>query len=392
MFIHKNQLRQQLRADRYVSDEQYRAELRHLFEPTWHLVATTDVLARPGDFVSFELLGRPLLVRNMDGEIRAFLNVCPHRHSRLTSEARGHSARLRCQYHGWEYNAEGRTGKIPDAQSFRPFDRENSCLKRFRVATCGALVFVSLADAGLTLEEYLGPLHPHWLASFSRPFRLAGWWEEEFACNWKVVVENSLESYHIPCVHPNTFRRYPREENCSHVLDERYTTFQTKHRRTWKKRARSWVVRRLGGQITPGYEHQNVHPHLTLSSLDVSRLAMVVYPLSATTCRYRMYAFSLAGRRGLLAPVLSRVLRGIVVRVARRVFAEDGSIYEAVQQGLAASPHPGVIGTREERIYAFQQFINRTCGLPDLAAEADGQPAERAKMQQEACSKQANNS
>src|SRR5262249_11899476 len=125
MFIHKSQLQQLLRPDQYVSDSQYRDELDRVFGPAWHLVATTPDLARPGDFVTADLLGHPLLLRNMEGEIRAFLNVCPHRHSRLTDVARGSSPRLRCQYHGWEFNAEGRTGRIPDAQSFRPFDREN---------------------------------------------------------------------------------------------------------------------------------------------------------------------------------------------------------------------------------------------------------------------------
>ena len=65
-------------------------------------------LARPGDFLTFDLLETPILLRNFDGELRAFLNVCPHRHSRLTDKPRGNAEKLRCQYHGWEFNADGR--------------------------------------------------------------------------------------------------------------------------------------------------------------------------------------------------------------------------------------------------------------------------------------------
>src|SRR5918995_701064 len=80
-------------------------------------------LANPGDFLTFDLLETPILLRNFDGELRALLNVCPHRHSKLTEKPRGNTEKLRCQYHGWEYNAEGGTGKIPDAKAFRPWDR-----------------------------------------------------------------------------------------------------------------------------------------------------------------------------------------------------------------------------------------------------------------------------
>src|SRR5262249_32962768 len=159
--------------------------------------------------------------------------------------------------------------------------------------------------------------------------------------------------YHIPCVHPKTFRRYPREELCHHVLDERFTTFHADRSglaENWTRRSRRWVLRRLGTRATFVYEHQNIHPHLTFSGGDFHRIPKVVSPLSPTTCRYGYYTFSRRGTGGgVLAPLLARLLRAIVARATKRVFLEDASIYEAVQQGLAASPHPGVIGTREER-------------------------------------------
>src|SRR5581483_5810076 len=106
--------------EHYLSAEHHRREVEHLFRPAWHPVGTVHDLARPGDFLTFDLFGTPILLRNMDGELCCFLNVCPHRHARLTDLKKGSSPRLRCQFHGWEYDRNGRTGKIPDAPSFRP--------------------------------------------------------------------------------------------------------------------------------------------------------------------------------------------------------------------------------------------------------------------------------
>src|SRR5262245_53776400 len=165
MFIHQSHLRHLLRPVQYFSPEQHEAELRSLFIPAWHPVTTVHALTRPGDFLTLELLDHPLLLRNMDGELCAFLNVCPHRHSQLTSRTNGWSEHLKCQYHGWEFNRDGRTGEIPDARAFRPWDRENSCLRKFRTATCGEIVFVCLDDSAPNLREFVGPLWDKWEGS-----------------------------------------------------------------------------------------------------------------------------------------------------------------------------------------------------------------------------------
>ena len=120
MWTNETHLQHLLRPDQYTSEEQYRAELRYLFQPAWHPLATVGDLAKPGDFLTLDLLETPILIRNFDGQLRAFLNVCPHRHSQLTDRPRGNAATLKCQYHGWEYTRDGRTGKIPDAKAFRP--------------------------------------------------------------------------------------------------------------------------------------------------------------------------------------------------------------------------------------------------------------------------------
>jgi choline monooxygenase len=361
MFTNQHHLRHVLRPDQYLSEEQYRAELRHLFQPAWHPVATTADLARPGDFVTLVLLETPILLRNFGGELRAFLNVCPHRHSLLTEKPRGRSDTLKCQYHGWEYDRDGRTGRIPDARAFRPWDRENACLRPFRVDTCGDLVFVNLSDNGVSLREWIEPVWEHW-SGYGGPYRHTATWEQDFPCNWKVVLENSLESYHIPQIHPKTFGEFPVEENVWHELNERFSSLKTIPPRDFPGRAMEWLVRRIGQPVTGEYRHQVLHPHTTGSSLDVFRLNQCVFPTGPRTCRYRCIFFTLRGsRRGPLAWACYKFLRWVSTMVARKVFFEDASIYNGVQRGMQASPHRGVIGTREERVHVFQEYVNREC-------------------------------
>jgi phenylpropionate dioxygenase-like ring-hydroxylating dioxygenase large terminal subunit len=238
------------------------------------------------------------------------------------------------------------------------------------------MVFVNLSDNGPSLRDWLGPLWDTWSASYGGDYRHAATWEQDFPCNWKVVLENSLESYHIPQVHPKTFKDFPGEENAWHVLDPEYTKFKTMIPDDWVNRQMNWLVRRLGVPVTREYWHNVRHPHMTYSSLDVFRMMQCVFPTSPTTCRYRSILFTLRGRRrGPVAWAAYRFLRPIVVAVGKKVFAEDGSIYEGVQRGLAASPHRGVIGTREERIYVFQEYVARSCAgsceLPQLPAAVD---------------------
>ena len=371
MFTHQTHLRHLLRPDQYVTDAQYRAELRHLFRPAWHPVATVHDLARPGDFLTLDLLETPILLRNFDGRLRAFLNVCPHRHSKLTDQPRGSADALRCQYHGWEYDANGRTGKIPEARAFRPWDRENSCLRPFRLETCGDVVFVNLGDDPPPLRDWLGAAWEPW-SGVGGEYTFAGFWEREFACNWKVVLENSLEGYHIPQVHPKTFKDMPTEEASWHELTDTFSSYKTLPPRDFATRAMAWIVRRLGRPVTGEYWHRVRHPHVTSSSLDVFRMIQVVFPTGPRSCRYRSYFFSLRGpRRGPLAWAVARMLRAISRKVARQVFDEDAAIYDGVQRGLEASPHRGVIGTREERIYYFQEFVNRACQGPRELPLAD---------------------
>ncbi len=219
-------LPQILKPDDYHLPAQHQRELQRLFLPAWHYVATLSDLAGEGDYITTTLLGRPLILWEIEGQVRAFLNVCPHRFTILTNKSRGRAEKiLKCQYHGWEFDECGDTQRIPDARSFRPMEKGELGLKAYRTATCGRLIFVTLDDEAPPLEEFLSPCWDLMQSLFAVQHRDVLELDYEVDCNWKVKIENTLESYHVDLVHPTTFHEMPAAENCSEQLEPNWTSF-----------------------------------------------------------------------------------------------------------------------------------------------------------------------
>jgi phenylpropionate dioxygenase-like ring-hydroxylating dioxygenase large terminal subunit len=366
MFVHKNQLAYQIPPDWYYSPDHYQREIDRLFLPTWHFVGCKADMAQDGDFLTLELLGKPVLIRNFGGEYHAFLNVCSHRHCLLTDKECGQSDALRCQYHGWEYEASGRTRRIPDAGCFRPFDRESARLRKFRLEACGEFLFVSLAPRGPSLEQYLGKYFDEVERRFRDNWRLCWTWQYDYPCNWKLPVENTVESYHLPYVHSGPFAAvYPSEAAQEHELHDDYSTLRYDFSENatlayWQ----GWAAQRLGAPSTNLYIHHLVHPHFVLAINDLVLYAHVYLPTSPTTSRAIVRAFSYVGkRRNPLAWLAARSTAWNTRRALPTIQLEDASVMQSAQRGIEATEHRGCIGTREERVYAFQKFVRDRCAV-----------------------------
>lgn len=374
MFNHRHCLRHLLRPDHYCSAEHFELEVEKLFRPAWQFVAAKSELPNDGDFLTLELFGRPILIRNSGGTLSAYENICSHRHCMLTVATSGNLPKLRCQYHGWEFDDHGCTAKIPDARCFRPWDRENSRLNMFRLEACGELVFVSLNRDVPSLKEWLSPFYEETERAFSSPvWKMCCVWEYDCESNWKVPAENTLESYHVPALHQKFFGDFlPAEENSEHDLNDRYTalTYSASSRLEMQQaRLNRW----LGGDPTLKYLHRHIHPNTILVSTDTINYALMYLPTSPDTVRIRVRMFAIRGtRRGPLASFVSWLAWRIARSKTFQVHTEDRGIYASQQKGIRSSRHPGVIGTREERIYVFQKYILESLGLtlpPDPADE-----------------------
>jgi phenylpropionate dioxygenase-like ring-hydroxylating dioxygenase large terminal subunit len=348
----------------YFEENAFKRERERLLTPAWHLVGTTAELKRPGDFLTIDLLGRAVLVRNFEGEIVALSNVCAHRHCLLRNRPSGRDSRLACPYHGWEFGADGRTREIPAPKNFVPFDREADALPVYRVGLCGQLVFVCLDPKAPALESQLGSFFATCLERFSvewKPTLRAGF---DIEANWKVPVENSLEEYHLAQVHPYTFGEDPGEERSLHEIQPGFTTFSTTHFASksrldrWLHRCEASLLRALGRGQQGRYFHYHVYPHLLFSFTDTLSLVQCVLPDGPRKCRVVVRQFGPGGR---LRPGPLRALAAlwgfVGARITLRILSEDLVILPSVQKGLEASPHAGVLGYGERRIHAFQQHV-----------------------------------
>jgi choline monooxygenase len=195
-----------LPASLYVDSEAYQQERENIFHRTWQVVGHRHQLAKPGDYFTVELAGEPLLlVRDENGEARGFYNVCRHR---AGPPAQGCGSRkvFRCGYHGWTYGLDGKLISAPEFEGVEVFEPEHISLRPVRVAEWSNLVFVNLNHDAEPLAATLGDLpEPSGRYRFT-DMKLFERRTYEMKCNWKTYVDNYLEGYHLPSVHPGLNR------------------------------------------------------------------------------------------------------------------------------------------------------------------------------------------
>jgi phenylpropionate dioxygenase-like ring-hydroxylating dioxygenase large terminal subunit len=197
----------------YFDPARYDKEVGLLFRHYPVVVAFSGQLRKPGDFVTHDATGQPILVaRGTDGVLRAFLNVCRHRSAAVETKACGAGKRaFVCPYHGWSYDLTGRLLGISDGAAFGELDRAAHGLRRIAIAEKYGLVWVvptaleTDQDAALDIDAYLGPVQPD-LASWD----MAGWEVDSSVAipsrlNWKLMVDTFLEQYHFRYAHSGVY-------------------------------------------------------------------------------------------------------------------------------------------------------------------------------------------
>jgi choline monooxygenase len=182
----------------------YETERREIFARSWQLLAHESQFARPGDYMATTFAGFPLVaVKGEDGRIRAFHNVCRHRAGPLVDDGAGHCAgAFVCRYHAWKYALDGRLASARDFGPADGFDPRDFSLYPLKCEIWRGFVFVNMDRDAPPLEEAIAPLENRMRHLAPERFRRARLSSHDIACNWKTYVENYLEGYHIPIIHP----------------------------------------------------------------------------------------------------------------------------------------------------------------------------------------------
>jgi len=185
----------------YTSADLFAREREKVFLKHWFFVGREDQLPEPGDYKAFDTVGGPaLLIRGADGVLRAFANFCRHRGSVLL-EGRGNCRRIVCPYHAWSYFSDGRLYGCPDMEDAEGFDRVENGLIPIRLDTWNGFVFLTYNNEAAPLLEHLGDMveqmASHDLANMRHTWSI----ELDCNCNWKLLLENAMETYHTGTVH-----------------------------------------------------------------------------------------------------------------------------------------------------------------------------------------------
>ncbi len=336
----------------YVDASLQSLEREAVFATGWQLVAHASQLREAGDHVVTELGGIPLLIVRgttepgaPEGRLRALHNVCRHRAGPLAT-CDGRAARsLVCRYHGWTYALDGTLRGAPEMDDAEDFDVASVRLPQARVVQWHGLVFASLATGpeSVAFEDVVAGIDDRLPASFGHHVfdSRVGY---DVGCNWKVYVDNFLEGYHLPRVHPALNR----------LLD--YRSYRTElapwHSLQWSPI--DMTQGPYGSADSCGTAlYWWIWPNTMLNVLPDRLQTNRVLPLDAQRCRVEFDYYYPAGAD----PALGERDRTF----ADVVQAEDVAICEAVQRGLASGSYEAgrLNPARESAVWHFHELLRR---------------------------------
>ena len=189
-------------------------ERQSIFTQEWICVGRSDEIAAHGDYMTHEIAGVPIfVVRQADLSIKAFVNACAHRFSRLLSGEAGSRKRFTCPYHAWTYDCAGALVRAPFMEMQEGFDLSTHRLRELLVEVWEGFLYATLAEnPAKSLAEALAPLRDNVvgrydMAGYRTVLRETMTWD----ANWKNLIENFSESYHVPIAHRKTFARHKKD-------------------------------------------------------------------------------------------------------------------------------------------------------------------------------------
>lgn len=198
-----------LNREALVSADVLKQEMKHIFAKCWIYVGHGSELKSPGDFVTRRVAGRPVIFsRDQKGEVHCLFNTCRHRGALVCTERDGNKRRFMCMYHGWIYNNDGTLARVPGDEAYpASFDETKFGLKSPpRFEQYRDFWFMCLDEDVVPLVEYLGRATDYIdLVIDQSPSGqmevIGGVQEYDVAANWKLMVENSVDDYHLPATH-----------------------------------------------------------------------------------------------------------------------------------------------------------------------------------------------
>jgi phenylpropionate dioxygenase-like ring-hydroxylating dioxygenase large terminal subunit len=347
----------------YNHAEMTRLEIDRLFKPSWQIVGHVNAIPNPGDYMTFDLGPESVVVvRNSKRAIQAFHNVCRHRSSRLLDGAGHCPGAITCPYHGWSYKLSGELQGISMRETFPPLDRAQFGLRPVRSEIAFGFVFVALSGDPAPLKtqwgEFLEDFAPY---RFEEMVPLGAPYREEWPVDWKVAMDNYLESYHVPIGHPGLQRMFTPDyddakslgtgvsRGASHMREQPSSRWSE---RLYQRSVAS-VSTHLPEPLRRRWSFYSMLPNLGIDVFPDQMDFFQVLPNGPGRCIIRGATFGLPDTRREM-----RLVRYLNARINRQVQREDDFLCRRVQRGLASSSYePGPLSRLESCMWAFHELL-----------------------------------
>jgi phenylpropionate dioxygenase-like ring-hydroxylating dioxygenase large terminal subunit len=341
----------------YTSPDVFAEEVRHIHLKHWFFVGREDELRGPGAWRAIETVGGPvLLARDAEGVLRAFANFCRHRGS-ILAQGCGVAEKLVCPYHAWSFRLDGTLAGAPAMAEVPGFRREDNGLLPVRMECWAGNIFLNFDADAPDLMTHLGDL-PERFASHAVSDMVCTWRTEiETRCNWKLLLENAMETYHTGIVHAAT------------VGAQSSVTFPTRG---------EWLCIQVQSDSSIAVlDRTGPAPFEPIPGLDADGRRGTYFTLIHPTtqfaasqdCLWWLAVRPLACDRSLLSlggcfPRSRLALPDFAERAApyydrwERVAMEDVGILERQQIALGSHLHdPGLLSWRDDMVHAINDWI-----------------------------------
>jgi len=347
----------------YNHPEMTRLEYERVLKPSWQIVCHINSIPHPGDFITLDFGPESIVaVRNSHGEIQTFYNVCRHRGARILEGTGNCPGAITCPYHGWSYKLSGELLGTPVRESFPGLERSDFALKPVRMCVAFGFVFVCLSGNPPPLEsvwgEFLADFAPH---RFETLQPLGPLYIEHWDVDWKIAMDNYLESYHVPIGHPGLFRMFTPDYDEQTILPTAVARGVSRLRERPSTRWSERLYQKLIAQVTQDLpvEHRNrwsfysMQPNLGIDVFPDQMDFFQVLPRGPGNCTIRGGSFARPDSRREM-----RIARYLSTRINRQVQREDEFLCKRVQQGLSsASYEPGPLSRLEVCMLEFHNML-----------------------------------
>ena len=348
----------------YNHPEMTRLEYERLLKPSWQIACHISQIPSAGDYVTFELGADSVIVlRERGGAIRALRNVCRHRGTRLLEGAGRCHGRITCPYHGWSYRYDGSLLATPAKESFPALNLREHGLDAVHMELTLGFVFVCLAAEAppppsqmwAPIIEELAPYRFEELVP-TQPVYL-----EEWDVDWKIAMDNYLESYHVPIGHPGLNRMFtPDYEDQRGVPGiARGTSWMREapspgwSERVYQKYVGPVTAPHLSGPHRRSWRFYSCLPNLGIDIMPEQVDFFQVLPRGPGKAVIRGAAFGLPDERREM-----RLLRWLGNRINMQVNKEDRLLCERLQRGIADSGYrPGPLSQLETWMIEFHDLL-----------------------------------